>query len=392
MTKRKSGLPDGNRTETGLTSINNPECDESREAALKIEIANIRAQRYETVTLLDLSSWPAVVKFNALAKRLQEQTLEYFTWIKLRTSGMCYQTEQGVIAQQFEELQDCERDALANQLCSIHTVVEYTLRSQVLPEYIKHHIAGGEQTVHWESLVPGSATQVRRQLTLKRMEDMQANELIPGAPGKLLDFHDWRLDQDDTGMLHLLHQDLPSASRKQMREPDDEEEDTSTNNSAATRSQSTIVLASGYVRAMHTAIVVLGREAHPRSILCPLTSAEWKILVNGYSVPEHLLQDKVTPAFNYAACGGAEREVNSEWNWLEYRTAGPFCRDQYLSKVHFAVRAMALARLNKPDASLATLHRRVPPCCLGNKRFHESRLRACSDSCEQHAPEHERFV
>jgi hypothetical protein len=225
MTKRKSGMPDDNKSYTGLTSLYNSEYDESRKAALKIGITNKRAQRYETVTLLDLSSWPAVVKFNALAKRFQEQTLEYYTWMMLR-NNICYQTEQGLIAQQFEQLQDCERDDLANQLCNFHTVIEYTLRSQVLPEYIKHHTAGGEQTVHWESLVPGAAKQSQRQLTLKRMEDMQANELIPGAPGKLLDFHDWRLDQHDTGMLHLLHRDLPSASRKQMREPDDEDEDT----------------------------------------------------------------------------------------------------------------------------------------------------------------------
>jgi hypothetical protein len=147
------------------------------------------------------------------------------------------------------------------------------------------------------------------------------------ARGKLLNFHDWRLDKDDTGMLHLLHRDLPSASRKQTKGSDDEEEaeeeDTSTTNTA-TRSQSTIVLASGYVRAMHTAIVVLGREAHPRSILCPSTSSEWKILVTGYSIPENLLQgDKVTPAFDYSTCGGEEREVTSDWRWLESRTAGP---------------------------------------------------------------------
>ena len=370
MTKRKSGMPDNNKSHTGLTSLYNPECDESREAALKIETANKRAQQYETVTLLDLSSWPTVVEYYALSKRLQEQTLEYYTWMMLR-NNMCYETEQGVIAQQFKELQDRERDALANQLCNIHTVIEYTLRSQVLPEYIKQHVTGGEQTVHWEPLVPGSAAQLRRQLTLKRIEQVQANDLIPGAPGKLLDFYDWRLDQDDTGMLHLLHRDLPSASRKQTGEPNDEEEaeeeDTSTTHTA-TRSQSTIVLASGYVRAMHTAIVVLGREAHPRSILCPLTSAEWKILVNGYSVPENLLQgDKVTPAFNYSTCGGEEREVNSEWRWLESRTAGLFYRDQYLSKVHFAVRGMTLARLNKADGDLDALHKECHSVVLATK-------------------------
>jgi hypothetical protein len=109
---------------------------------------------------------------------------------------------------------------------------------------------------------------------------MPANNLIFGAHGKLLDFYDWRLDQDDTGMLQLLHRDLPSASKRQTRENDDEEEaeeDVTSATDTATRSQSTIVVASGYVRAMHTAIVVLGREAHSRSILCPLTSAEWTI-------------------------------------------------------------------------------------------------------------------
>jgi hypothetical protein len=128
MTKRKSGMPDNNKSETGLTSLHNPKCDESREAALKIDTSNERAQRYEAVTLLDLSSWPAAsaIVYNTLSKRLQEQILEYFTWTKLRTSGMCYQTEQGVIAQQFKDLQDRERDALANQLCNIHTVIEYT--------------------------------------------------------------------------------------------------------------------------------------------------------------------------------------------------------------------------------------------------------------------------
>jgi hypothetical protein len=108
MTKRRSGLPDDNKFETGLTSLYNPKCDESREAALRKETANKRAQRYETLTLSDLRSWPAqaadAIEYNALSKRLQEHVHELFTWTKLRESGMCYQTEQGVIAQQFEGL------------------------------------------------------------------------------------------------------------------------------------------------------------------------------------------------------------------------------------------------------------------------------------------------
>jgi hypothetical protein len=169
MTKRKSGLPDDDSSITGLTSLcNHDSGEQSRAAALLIEQDNIRTQRYTTVTLTDLSSWPAVVEYKALTKRLQEQVLEYYTWVELRKTGMCYDTMQAIIAQQFSELLDCQRDELAQELCNIHTIIEYTLHTQVLPEYVMHHTVGGEQTVHWASLVPGSATQHQRQHTLER--------------------------------------------------------------------------------------------------------------------------------------------------------------------------------------------------------------------------------
>jgi hypothetical protein len=82
------------------------------------------------------------------------------------------------------------------------------------------------------------------------------------------------------------------------------------------------------------------------------------MLVNGHGVPESMLQgDKVTPKFNYSTCGGVESQVNSEWEFLKYRSAGPFYKDQYIGHVYFAVRAMALARQNKLGGSLAGLHR-----------------------------------
>jgi hypothetical protein len=119
---------------------------------------------------------------------------------------------------------------------------------------------------------------------------------------------------------------------------------------------------------MHTAIIVLGREAHPRSILCPLTSTEWNVLVNGYGIPESMLQgNKVTPRFNYATCGGVEREVTSEWQFLKYRSAQPFFRELYIGQVYFAVRAMAVARQNKPAASLAALHKECRRIDLATK-------------------------
>jgi hypothetical protein len=207
------------------------------------------------------------------------------------------------------------------------------------------------------------------------MELMQAHDIVSGAQGKVLDYYDWQLDASDSGMLHLLHCDIPSASRKHSTDVDVEEDDeeeyavlSATDTATSTRSKSTIVLASTYVRAMYTAVVVLGREAHPRSILCPLTSTEWECLVTGYGVPENLLQgNKVTPRFNYAKCGGADANVNPDWEFLKYRSAQPFFRDLYTGQVHFAVRAMTLARLNKPGASLAALHRECHRVVLATK-------------------------
>jgi hypothetical protein len=52
---------------------------------------------------------------------------------------------------------------------------------------------------------------------------------------------------------------------------------------------------------------------------------------------------------------------------LESRTAGPFYRDQYLSKVHFAVRGMTLARLKKADGDLDALHKECHRVVLATK-------------------------
>jgi hypothetical protein len=129
------------------------------------------------------------------------------------------------VAESFNELQGLERTALAKQLCDIHTIIDFTLRTQVLPEYIKSHTTGGEQTLHWESIAPGSSTQLKRKLTLERMQGMQANTRVPGAQGQLLDYYNWRLDPDDSGMLHLLHRDLPDAASTKKRDCIDDGEE-----------------------------------------------------------------------------------------------------------------------------------------------------------------------
>jgi hypothetical protein len=136
MTKRKSGLLFEDSSSTGLTSLCNHDTGEQKRAtALRVEQALKKTQRYETLTLTDLSSWsgPAVIEYKALPKRLQEKVLEYYMWSQLRKTSMCYQAPEALIAQQFTMLQGCQRDALAEQLCNVHTIIEYTLRMQVLP-------------------------------------------------------------------------------------------------------------------------------------------------------------------------------------------------------------------------------------------------------------------
>jgi hypothetical protein len=264
--------------------------------------------------------------------------------------------------QAFGKLGDHERGTLAKQLCVKHAVIEYTLRTQVLPEYITHHVTSGSQTVLWQPVSPGSRQHKQRQQVVQRMNDMYADSIVPGARALLLDFYGWRLDDDDTGMLHMLLRDLPGTSHSKKKSSGDEEDDDDVDDAAtkhSTNSSSLEGIASSYIRAMHTAVVVLRREAHPRSILRPLTSAERRVLVSKYDMPEDLLQgQKVEPRFQYSTAGATAEEVTDAWSFLVSRTSGPFFRDLFLSDVYFALRALALARENvTPEASLAAVHK-----------------------------------
>jgi hypothetical protein len=136
------------------------------------------------------------------------------------------------------------------------------------------------------------------------MNSMQASSRVAGAQGLLIDYFNWRKDVDDIGTVHLLHRDLPDANQKANNDKDDDDGDLEAAHRSATRSRSTRSISSGFVRAMYTAVIVLGREAHPRAIACPLTSEEWQTLVYKYNIPEDLLQgSRVTPKFKYTMYG-----------------------------------------------------------------------------------------
>jgi hypothetical protein len=301
MTRRKSGLPsdDSSGSTVGLTSLcytSVSAADVVREKALMIEQSITLAQRYETVTLTDLGSWPAHprLRYKTLPNSLKQHVREYYVCEQLRSAklgaSVCNHGNQAVLNLRFDQLDDGVHDHLTAQLCDIHTIILYTLHTQVIPEYTGFHTLGGEQTVHWESIRPGSDQQRKRQRVLDRMSSMQASSRVAGAQGLLLDYYGWRKDIDDIGIVHLLFRDLPDTKDSQKAgNDDDDDDDIEAAHRTATRSRSTTSIASGFVRAMHTAVIVLGREAHPRSIVCPLTSAEWQTLVHKYDVPEDLL-------------------------------------------------------------------------------------------------------
>jgi hypothetical protein len=244
----------------------------------------------------------------------------------------------------------------------------------VIPEYVVFHTLGGEQTLHWESIAPGSDQQRKRQQVLDRMNSMQAASRVAGAPGLLLDYYEWRKGLDEIGTVHLLYRDLPGAKNSQKDDEDDEDDDDiAAGHRSATRSRSTRSIASGFVRAMHTAVIVLGREAHPRSIVCPLTSSEWQMLVRKCHIPENLLQGhRVTPKFQYTMYDQSSAKCH-ELDFLKRRTAEPFYRNLYIGHAYFAVRAVSLAAQLHSTASLAVLHKEC-------KRVHAAIARSSKSS------------
>jgi hypothetical protein len=367
MTKRKSGLPADDHASSGVTSMcNKVSGTDKRAAALAMDKALKRAQRYDTLTLTDLASWPSLLVYETLPQRLKDHVFEYYMWQQLHANSSITREQ---VKQAFESLNNHEHDTLTEQLCDKHAVIEYTLRSQVLPEYIAHHVTSGSQTVHWQSVSPGSRIHKRRQRVVQRMVDLRASSIVPGARGQVIDFYGWRLDDDDTGMLHMLLRDLPSATKSTKRgsgdddeddeDDDDDDDDKDDDDVAATKptskSKSALGIASAYVRAMHTAVVVLQRAAHPRSVLCPISSAERSVLVNTHGIPEDLLQgQKVVPQFKYST---AATDIKDAWSFLVSCTSS-FFRDVFLSDAYFALRALKLARGNvKPGASLAAVHK-----------------------------------
>ena len=242
MTRAKSGLPSDDSTgnTTGLTSLCNrsESAADLRQRALETEQSLKLGQRYETAPLTELTSWPAgSVDYKLLPNPLQRHVRDYYNCVQLRNAAS---SESSSTNLRFDQLNESVHNGLASRVCDIHTIMVYNLFTQVIPEYIASHTLGGEQTIHWESIPPGSDQERKRQLVLDRMNSMQGGSLV-GCQGLLLDYYGWRKDIDDIGIVHLLHRDLPSSNHKVDDDEDDDEDDDDIEaaHRTATRSKST---------------------------------------------------------------------------------------------------------------------------------------------------------
>eukprot|EP00953_Heterococcus_sp_UTEX-ZZ885_P013561 7745-Heterococcus_DN1.PRE.1 len=186
MTKRKSldELTDY------ITSMSNDfDGAGKRAAALQISKAKKVSQCYETLTFTDLAAWPDEVTYDKVNDRLKQHIKDYYVWGQLHEECTSHDLEQH--SHQFDALSIEEHDALAVKVCNIHTAIEYTVRAQVVPEYLDHHVTGGDFSKHWVNIPRDGSVHIARQRTMKRIETMPASMLLPGAEGLLIDYYDW---------------------------------------------------------------------------------------------------------------------------------------------------------------------------------------------------------
>jgi hypothetical protein len=364
MTKRKSldELTDD------ITSMSNDfDGAGKRAAALQISKAKKASQCYETITFTDLAAWPDVVTYATVSDRLKHHIREYYVWGQVHEERTSHDLEQ--YSHQFDALSIEEHDVLAVKLCNIHAAIEYTARAQVIPEYLDHHVTGGDFSKHWTTILRDGSVCKARQRTMKRIENMPASMLVPGAEGLLIDYYDWSVDRSDKAVQHFLHRDFAKKAKQEMVDNYNEDDDDDYDDRTVTTSSYGV--ATSYLRAMHTAVIILRREVHPRSVLAPLTVHEWLVLTQAYGIPEHHLEGnkvvpRVTPGGDYSRV--LKDKVTHEVDFLKVRSAVSFFRDLSITDAHFAARAMYLARQQLPKANLTVLHKEFERVVLSSSR------------------------
>eukprot|EP00953_Heterococcus_sp_UTEX-ZZ885_P013909 7936-Heterococcus_DN1.PRE.1 len=152
---------------------------------------------------------------------------------------------------------------------------------------------------------------------------------------------------------------------------EDDDDDDAMMDDNRTVTTSSYGVATSYLRAMHTAVIILRREVHPRSTLAPLTVLEWLVLTQAYGIPEHQLEgNKVVPR---AIPGGdyskvLKENITHEIEFLKVRGQFAFFRDLSITDAHFAARAMYLSGKILPEANLNILHKEFARVILSSSR------------------------
>jgi hypothetical protein len=183
---------------------------------------------------------------------------------------------------------------------------------------------------------------------------------VPGATGLLIDNYGWTIESEE-GMQFMLYRDFVGSKTDAEEDNDDEAED-----DTRTPTSSSHKVAGSFVRAMYTAIIVLKREAHPRSTLCPLTTKEWLMLTKVYLIPEKCMKGEEERTSSEILVDASE--VTHELDFLRYRSSERFFQDLWVRDAHFAVRAMHLALKNLSNSDLSAVQEEFVSVTLASSR------------------------
>ncbi|KAG5179843.1 hypothetical protein JKP88DRAFT_241807 [Tribonema minus] len=322
----------------GLTSITNDTetGEENRAKAAEIASSINKTQRYTTCSVANLQEWSdaPLFRYASQDKYHKDFVKDYFSFKVIReavASGadpLSYDTASDT----FEALSGNIQDQHTLSTAKLHAIILYFTWSFIVPFYIDKRATGGERSVHW-SPIKDSTVKQQRLAMFDLVKTIPAEEYVPMAPSgaTLLQFYDFGVDTDDERLRYLLERQCAKQG-----------EQASEGKTAATSSSG---VASHYVHAMWTACVLLGRQPHPISVVCPLRRSEFHLLTKGHGSPEDLLiGNRVVPPLSYASLVSDDSfETSKEYSFLCGFTKEPFYVDINVSDVYDIYRATRLA-------------------------------------------------
>ncbi|KAG5186489.1 hypothetical protein JKP88DRAFT_241096 [Tribonema minus] len=347
----------------GLTSIvNDSEAgEENRAKAAQVASSIIKSQRYTTCSVNNLAEWTdaPLFRYAFQGKVHKDFVKEFYIFQVIRdavASGAdppSYDTAD----QAFEALSGDIKDQHSLSTAKLHALILYYTWSFIVPFYINKRATGGERSVHW-SAIRDSTVKAQRLAMYDLVKTIAADEHVPRAPPgtTLLQFYHFNFDADDEGIRYLLEREFAKQA-----------EQASEGKTASTSSSG---VASHFVHAMWTACMLLGRQPHPVSVVCPLRTSEFHLLHKGHGCPEDLLiGNRVVPPLSYASLVSDDTfESSKEYAILCDFTKEPFYVDINVSDVYDVYRATRLASKASAKGDLHDTVRQIYKATSDNGR------------------------